>query len=120
MRIRNFVSLMIAVSLCAIAGASMAGDVRGPQEWRGLVRPGQLVKVGFILRGDETTRIHVNGDGDGDIDCVLQDENGGVVDKDLDETDTCLVRVTPMRTGDFTLVVKNNGRVSSAVRASTN
>ena len=57
--------------------------------------------------------IVVDGDGDTDLDAFLYDENDNLIDSDADDTDTCILRVTPRWSGSFELRVKNLGRVSN-------
>lgn len=109
MKIRAILASVLLAS-ALFAAPAKAGDVRGTQTWSGVIGVGRTSQFLFIFKGDEMARVIVRGDGDGDIDCTLSDENGNVVSRDNDDTDTCLVRVTPLRTGEFTLRVKNNGK----------
>lgn len=63
------------------------------------------------LNGGTTYRIVVDGDGDTDLDTYLYDENGNLIDQDIDLTDYCILDVTPAWTGDFTLEIRNLGYV---------
>ena len=65
----------------------------------------------ITLVKDEYTLITVIGDGDTDLDIYLYDENGNLIDKDIDDSDNCVVEVTPKWSGKFTLKVKNLGNV---------
>ena len=62
------------------------------------------------LRAGVSYTIVVDGDGDSDLDIVLRDENGRVIDSDLDYTDFCVVTVTPRWSGPFELEIRNLGR----------
>lgn len=121
MKIRHIVASTIALlAITLVPIASKAGDVRGAQEWQGLVPPRDIRSVELILRSDETSVIQVRGDGDTDLDCFLFDGNGNEVDRDDDNTDTCLLRVTPKWTGSFSVRIINNGRISNKARLLTN
>lgn len=59
----------------------------------------------------ETVYIYVQGDGDTDLDLYIYDENGNLIDSDLDPGDTCLCSFKPKWYGKFTIKVKNRGDV---------
>lgn len=117
---RKFFSGLVAIVAVTLVGSAMAGEVRGARQWRGVVGTTKPVDLTFTFRGQESAVIRVVGDGDGDIDCVVFDEFDNVGAIDADDTDTCLLRFTPKRTGDFTLRIRNNGREASAVKMETN
>lgn len=66
--------------------------------------------VVFFKAGMEVC-VLVEGDGDTDLDLYVYDENGNLVDKDIDELDTCVCSWTPKWSGKFTIKVKNLGSV---------
>ena len=84
------------------------------------LRPEQIAHDEIHLRGGEKTAILFEGDGDGDIDCVLFDPSGEAVSVDNDSTDTCLLQVFPSRPGTYSVVVKNNGRRTTLVNMRSN
>jgi hypothetical protein len=57
--------------------------------------------------------IRVDGDGDSDLDAYLYDENGNLIDSDDDSTDLCILDVTPLWIGPFTLRIVNRGSVAN-------
>lgn len=61
--------------------------------------------------GNRPIVLYVDGDGDTDLDVYVYDENGNLIDCDIDETDYCIVSWTPLRTGPFYVVVENLGEV---------
>ena len=63
------------------------------------------------LRRGETFYIYVSGDGDTDLDLYIYDENGNLIDSDLEIRDSCLCSVTPKWTGKFKVKIKNLGNV---------
>ena len=66
--------------------------------------------VVFFKAGMEVC-VLVEGDGDTDLDLYVYDENGNLVDKDIDELDICVCSWTPKWSGKFTINVKNLGSV---------
>jgi len=92
--------------------ASVATPAVAPIQTRS-VRVDALSTVSFKLElpGGEYSRVIVRGDGDTDLDVFLFDEGGNLIDSDTDDTDFCIVGVTPRWSGEFTVVVQNLGRV---------
>ena len=72
------------------------------------------------FEGGRVARIGVNGDGDTDLDCYLLDEYGNEILRDDDYSDTCLMEWTPSWSGDFTLLIRNRGRVYNRYYLLTN
>ena len=60
------------------------------------------------------------GDGDTDLDLYVYDENGNLIDKDIDSTDTMLCMWTPKWTGEFIIKIKNLGSVRNYYTLWTN
>jgi hypothetical protein len=82
----------------------------------------KLVDSGVLGRGDvkrltnvrfeggEPAVVLVIGDGDGDLDLWVHDENtGGLIGDDTDDTSECIVAWTPRYTGPFTIRIANVG-----------
>lgn len=74
----------------------------------------------ITLEGGELASILIKGDGDTDLDLYLYDENGNLIEKDDDNSDTCLVSFTPKWTGTFKIIVKNHGSVYNNYILSSN
>ena len=55
--------------------------------------------------------VTVIGDGDTDLDLYVYDENGNLIDKDVDYSDDCVVSFVPKWTGVFTIKIMNRGNV---------
>ena len=71
----------------------------------------RLTNVRF--EGGEPAVVLVIGDGDGDLDLWVYDENsGGLIKKDTDTTSECMASWTPRYTGPFTIRVKNVGSIA--------
>ena len=64
----------------------------------------------YFKAGREVCVIVV-GDTDTDLDLYVYDENGNLIDKDIDESDLCVCSWTPKWSGEFTIQVKNLGSV---------
>jgi hypothetical protein len=101
---------LLALTFTTSAFADPTGGSKSDND---LLHPGQVVTYRVMLEPNEKTRFILQGDGDGDIDCMLFDDNGNIVDSDVDATDTCLIDWTPAWRGTFTFRAVNNGRRSS-------
>lgn len=97
-----------------IPSIALADPTMGPATHRDVVSPGEVDQHYIYLNGRETTRFVVQGDGDGDIDCFIFDDNDRLVARDSDQFDNCLIDVTPRYTAQFSIKVVNNGRIASA------
>jgi hypothetical protein len=65
------------------------------------------------LKGGEKVQIGVIGSGKTDLDLYVYDENDNLITKDIDAKDRCYCSVTPKRTGEFRVVIKNRGKVAN-------
>ncbi len=63
------------------------------------------------FRAGQTAVVTVIGDGDTDLDLYVYDENGNLIDKDVDYSDDCVVSFVPKWTGVFTIKIMNRGNV---------
>ena len=63
------------------------------------------------FNGGELAEVAAIGDGDTDLDLIVYDSNGNLIESDLDYTDRCYVSFYPRYTGTFRIVVKNRGDV---------
>ena len=103
-----------ALALTLLAGGSASADpVGGTQTDHDIARPGYVVQYRFSAYADEVTLVEVTGDGDGDIDCRVFDENGGLVGIDTRPVDGCIISLRPRWTGPFVLKITNEGEVAS-------
>ena len=64
-------------------------------------------QVAFV--GGETTAVFVNGDGSSVLDVAIYDASGNLVALNLGNLAGCSVAWTPAYTGDYTVVVVNEG-----------
>ncbi len=102
-----------------ISGTTKGRD-RGPgiTDTRVLAHDTDIFRITF--RGGERAEVTVVGDGDTDLDLHVYDENGNLVDRDIDGTDVAYCSWIPRWTGTFRVEVKNWGRVYNRYRLTTN
>lgn len=96
------------------------GRVNGPSETDECVLANSTDTYRIKFRGGETAEVLVMGDGDTDLDLYVYDENGNLIDKDIDSTDTMLCMWTPKWTGEFIIKIKNLGSVRNYYTMWTN
>jgi hypothetical protein len=92
-------------------GAATRGAAGGPKQALERVPAFNTVTYTINFQAGQLAQVYVSGDGYTDLDLYVYDQNGSLVAYDEDYTDECLVRWIPSRTGTFTIVVKNLGRV---------
>ena len=63
------------------------------------------------FRAGQTAVVTVIGDGDTDLDLYVYDENGNLIDKDVDYSDDCVVSFVPKWTGVFTIKIMIRGNL---------
>jgi hypothetical protein len=115
------------LAITAIAGLMVlttdasAGRYPTPGFDRDVLVPGQSkVYYNQVFVGRTDAAVFVSGDGDGDIDCTVTDENGNEVANDKDALDNCILRWRPIWTGPFTITVTNNGGMTTVYTLRTN
>ncbi len=69
---------------------------------------------------NQLAEVAISGDGDTDLDLYIYDENGNLIDSDVDYSDDCYVRCTPKWTGRFYIKVVNRGPVRNYYTLVTN
>ena len=115
---------LATIAIIAIAGLSSivakAGAVPGPKVANTSVNANSVDCYTIVFRGGEDARVFVKGDGDTDLDLFVYDENGNMVDCDVDPTDACLALFRPKWTGTFIIRVVNHGSVYNSYRLTTN
>jgi hypothetical protein len=104
----------------SLAASSTRGAAGGPKQ--GLETVAALGRVSYIIpfTAGQLAQVYVSGDGTTDLDLFIYDSNGNLVTYDDDYGDECLARWIPARTGQFTIVVKNLGRVWNRYYIMTN
>ncbi len=96
------------------------GAVGGAKSTTEKVLAGDTDVYNIRFYGGETACVVVSGDGDTDLDLYVYDNNGNLIDKDIDYTDDCVVTWTPRWTGNFVIKIKNRGRVYNRYVIATN
>lgn len=104
-----------------VAKRAARGDVEGPGCYAAAsVRANGRLMHQITFRGGELAVLHLQGDGDTDLDMVVRDQNGNsicVADGPYDR-ETC--RWTPRWTGPYRIEVINLGNVHNVHRLCTN
>ena len=103
-----------------VAASESKGRSNGPGQVSERVLAGDTDSYTLRFDGEEQAAVVVVGDGDTDLDLFVYDENGNLVCEDADTTDTMLCEWTPRWTGNFTIRIKNLGRVYNAYEMATN
>lgn len=111
----NYLALIDGVKNSATRGA-----YGGPKSATERVNAHSTDVYRIQFRGNEEASVLVVGDGDTDLDLYIYDENGNLIDQDLDYGDTCLCTWYPAWTGYFTIKVKNLGNVYNRYEIITN
>jgi anthranilate phosphoribosyltransferase len=103
----------VAFSVSFVLGA-LASPIDGPLHASSVVAPNAVDSYNnIVLKGGERSSFLVDGDGDSDLDCFLLDSDGDVVVSDVDETDVCLLSVSPRRSDVYHLRIKNHGMANA-------
>jgi hypothetical protein len=101
-------ALLISCLTASVVNADPAGGiVRGS----GVLAPHRDNSWDMRLHNNEMTRIVVRGDENSDLDCELYNNDGVLVGRDIDDTDSCLIDIIPIynRPQVFTLRIINSG-----------
>ncbi|MDE6278324.1 MAG: hypothetical protein K2M06_09505 [Muribaculaceae bacterium] len=85
-----------------------------------IVRAGATDTYTIEFRGGELALAMVTGDGDTDLDLFVYDSEGNLVDSDTDDTDECLCSWVPEKTAEYTIIVKNYGKVYNCYSITVN
>lgn len=115
--VRLSLLLMATVLILTTSVPSSAQNIYWRQD---LVRGNSTNVYHWTFVGHEWEVLFVSGDGSGDLDLYVYDENGKLVAKDDDNSDDCLVRFMPRWTGSFTIKVVNRDRYANKYTIGTN
>lgn len=85
------------------------GAVGGPRMKRTTVKPFDTDTYTVAFEEDETARVRVSGDGASDLDCVVFDSRGNLIDQDVGPLDECTLTWHPVWTGKFKIEIRNLG-----------
>lgn len=96
------------------------GRSGGPATDYDRVEARSYVQYYITFRGGEFAEVAVVGDGDTDLDLYIYDENGNLIDSDIDYTDACYCSFVPSWTGSFRVKIVNRGSVYNRYTLITN
>lgn len=96
------------------------GGAGGPAYDNDRVEARSYVQYYITFRGGEFAEVAVVGDGDTDLDLYIYDENGNLIDSDIDYTDACYCSFVPSWTGSFRVKIVNRGSVYNRYTLITN
>jgi len=102
------------------ASGDRGGPNQGPKQGRETVAASGSVFYTLPFQANQLAQVYVSGDGSTDLDVYVYDQNGNLVDFNDGYDDECLVRWVPKQTEQFTVVVKNLGRVQNRYTITTN
>lgn len=102
------------------SSTAIAGQVGGPTGHRDTVLTNSSDSYNITFRGQELAQVLIRGDGSSDLDCFAVDNNGNLVDSDVDFTDTCLLEWNPIWTGKFRITIVNVGNSDNEYSIVTN
>lgn len=105
----NRIALSLVAALALFTSIASASPVGGEATASGTLSPGEKRTFNVVLRSGEDWRLLAKGFGDGDLDCFIFDDDGDLIGRDVDNTNTCLIEGHPRYTGVFHLVVANRG-----------
>jgi hypothetical protein len=120
-QIRRWAAAVVAAAaVWGLAGAARADSKNGPHVIKETVKGNTIDVYTFFFREGEPAVVTVVGDGGTDLDLIVLDENGNLIDADDDPGDQCLAMWTPKWTGKFTIKVVNQGRTPNRYTLRTN
>jgi len=120
---RKVVALFAALACLVastVASNAEAGAVGGPERSISTVAARSEDSRAVFLRAGEVGRVTVSGDGDTDLVCLLVSRTGRVVAVDDDSSGSCVLEVTPRRSDQYRVVVRNLGRTYNEYVLRTN
>lgn len=111
--------LIGAVSFGLLSAPARADSLDSPRLYRQQVVPnGDSVRYEITFRGGELAGVMALGDGD--IDILVYDENGNLVEADLEADSAPFCFWWPRRTQTYTIEVMNNKHASTRFGLLTN
>lgn len=96
------------------------GAVGGPRYQVDKIGAFGTLTYTLAFKANEVAEVLVCGDGDTDLDLYILDQNGNLIAYDERYGDDCYVRFVPKWTGNFSIIVKNRGRVYNRFQIATN
>jgi hypothetical protein len=111
MRLPSFIKSAIVVMSLLVPSIALGGS-NNPHSGVGSLKPGYRDQTTVIFFANQTAEFAVVGDGDGDLDCYVFDNNGNTVAFDNSSFDGCSLQWHPIWTGYFVLKVVNSGNIT--------
>jgi hypothetical protein len=96
------------------------GRVGGASRTLSRLMPGRTDIYRTQFYGGQLAEIAIVGDGDADLDMVVNDENGNTICVDQSYSDKIYCSFTPSWTGTFVIGVRNQGRIRNSYYILTN
>ena len=112
--------IFATLALVLLGSTAFAGARGGSQIAREAVNANAVDRYQIVFNGGEIAQVIVEGDGDTDLDLYVYDEKGRLVAEDIDNSDLCVCRWKPHRTGYFTIRIVNLGSVYNEYTMLTN
>lgn len=110
----------VLLALIDDVNSNVRGAVGGPKYALSRVGAGGTDVYHISFRTGEPAIVTISGDGDTDLDLYIFDNDGNLVDSDTDYSDDCVCAWTPIWTGQFTIRIRNRGRVYNSYVIHTN
>jgi hypothetical protein len=104
--------VLLALFGLLLSGVAVADPVGGSKSDTDVSIPGIAITYTVNLDGRPTVFI-VEGDGDGDIDCIVYDAYGNTVAHDARINDGCSIMLNRGEWGMHRLVLRNEGSIPS-------
>ncbi len=102
-----------------VAMGAGAGAGR-PKTHQDTVQPGSTDVYGVVFSGGQLAEAGIAGDGSGDLDLLVYDENDHLVCRSTGSSDREYCRWWPRWTGPFRIEIQNLGTVANLYRVATN
>jgi len=103
-----------------MAAVGSRGSLAGPHKHQMRISARSYRSVKESYRAGELAEVAILGDGDTDVDLIVQDANGNEICRSTRGGDREYCQWTPAWTGEFTIKVANYGRVYNDVTFLTN
>ncbi len=104
--LKNIIATGLTAMAIALGGTAAANA--------GYVGPNESVSFWDVFYADEYSEVCIQGNGWSDIDLWVYDENGNLIGRSTSYGSFECVSFTPIWTGEFTVVVENEGKPSGS------
>ncbi|MFE3838085.1 hypothetical protein [Pseudogemmobacter sonorensis] len=110
----------LAELIVDLAAEGNRGSVHYVKSWGSSLSPGWYEEFYITFHGQEFAEVAIIGEGRSVLDLTVYDENGNVICTDYRDWDQAYCSWTPKWTGEFTVVVSNEGYYSNNFVVVTN